>query len=345
MTPFTSHSTGRGTANNAGAASASLLKVSALTVSSTAMPGAERTILSDITFSVVPGEVVGVLGESGAGKSTLALALLRILPRGFQIRGGEIQLNSRSVLELSNKELRSVRGNEASIVYQDSSALNPVLRVDAQVAEVVRAHSEWNKACCLREAHEVLELVGLGEQRLFSAYPHQLSGGQKQRVAIAQALVCKPDLLIADEPTASLDASTTLDILNLIEQIRCNLNTAVLLISHQPEVLAYSTDRLMVLYAGQIVEEGPTRDIFDSPFHPYTRELLRCQKPTPNANREAKPYWTFIPGSTISPEPAGCGFENRCLQRKEICGRCLPHITHVEAGRDVRCFEYEGEHA
>lgn len=312
------------------------------------MPEAERTILSDISFSVAPGEVVGVLGESGAGKSTLALALLRILPRGFHIRSGEIDLKSRSVLELSSEELRSIRGNQVSIVYQDSSALNPVLRIDAQVAEVVRAHSDWSKARCLQEAHAILVLVGLDEDRLFSAYPHQLSGGQKQRVAIAQALVCKPDLLIADEPTASLDASTTLDILDLIERIRCEFNTAVLLISHQPEVLAYSSDRVIVLYAGQIVEEGPTRDVFASPFHPYTRELLRCRKPAEDeANQDAgKLRWPFIAGSGISLDAAmGCGFENRCLRRMDICGKHAPRITRVDAVRDVKCFEYEGEHA
>jgi peptide/nickel transport system ATP-binding protein len=240
--------------------------------------------------------------------------------------------------------LRSIRGNELSLVYQDSSALNPVLRVEQQVAEVIRAHSNWNKTRCLREARATLELVGLGDDRIFSAYPHQLSGGQKQRAAIAQALACGPDVLVADEPTASLDASTTLEVLNLIGHLRDRFNTAVLLISHQPEVLAHLSSRVMAIYAGRIIEEGPTQDVFDSPAHPYTRDLLRCRKPFPKEQdrSDSKPHWPFIPGTTKNAS-IGCPFENRCLHRMETCATCMPAISTVAPSHHVRCFEYAQE--
>lgn len=343
MTQLHPHSMGRGTAAQA-VVPVPTLSVSALTVSVSAPNGTEMTVLNDITFSIARGEILGVLGESGAGKSTLALALLQLLPRGFHIRGGNIFLRGTSLRELSGEELRSIRGNELSLIYQDSSALNPVLRIDRQVAEVIRAHSNWNKSRCLQEARGVLELVGLSDERIFSAFPHQLSGGQKQRAAIAQALACGPDLLVADEPTASLDATTALEILDLIERMRSQFETAVLLISHQPEILAYLSSRLMVIYGGQIVEEAKTKDVFDSPAHPYTRDLLRCRKPLPNGQQRdvGRARWPFIPGTSKATD-CGCPFENRCGERLEICSRTTPVISTIEPRHHVRCFEYAQE--
>jgi peptide/nickel transport system ATP-binding protein len=253
-----------------------MLVVSGLTVSCITL-GEQKTILKDVSFSIRAGEVLGVLGESGAGKSTLALALLQLLPASFRISSGDIRLDNQSLLHLSEDAMCSVRGKALSLVYQDSSVLNPVLRVEDQVYEVIRAHSHGKAIHCRRDARESLALVGLGDERFLSAYPHQLSGGQKQRVAIAQAIASKPSLLIADEPTASLDAGTTLEILDLFKHVESTSNTSILLISHQPDVLAYLADRVLVLYDGKIVEEGPACEVLRSPLHPYTQDLLRCQ--------------------------------------------------------------------
>jgi oligopeptide/dipeptide ABC transporter ATP-binding protein len=344
MMQLHSHSTGRDKATAAVVAPIPALSVAALTISASAPNEAEKTVLHDVAFSVAAGEVLGVLGESGAGKSTLALSLLRLLPQGFEVRSGTIHLNGTSLLDLGDEELRSIRGNEVSLIYQDSSALNPVLRVDHQVAEVIHAHSNWSNARCLQEARATLELVGLGDDRIFSSYPHQLSGGQKQRVAIAQALACGPNLLIADEPTASLDATTALEILDLIERMRDQFHSSVLLISHQPEVLAYLSGRVVVMYAGRIIEEGWIQEVFDSPAHPYTRELLRCRTPFQDKQGPigSKPRWPFIPG-TANDFTAGCPFENRCLNRMELCAISMPPVTAIGQSHHVRCFEYAEE--
>ncbi len=344
MTQLHSHSTGRGTVADFAAAPLPTLNVSALSVSVVSPNKTEMPVLNDVAFSIAPGEVLGVLGESGAGKSTLALALLQLLPTSFKIRSGSILLGDISLHDLGEEELRLIRGNEISLIYQDSSTLNPVLRIDRQVSEVIRAHSNWNSSRCLAEGRAMLELVGLGSDRIFSAYPHQLSGGQKQRVAIAQALACGPDLLIADEPTAFLDATTTLEVLDLIESVRSQFDTAVLLISHQPEVLAYLASRVMVLYAGQIIESGSTKDIFNSPAHPYTRELIRCGQPLANQQDRpcAKAHWPFISGASSFATDA-CPFENRCPDRMDICATGVPAITTIQPSHHVRCFDYAQE--
>jgi oligopeptide/dipeptide ABC transporter ATP-binding protein len=307
----------------------------------------EKTILDDISFSVSPGEAIGILGESGAGKSTIGYALLQMLPPGFQLTRGTITLDGRQLLAMSNEEFRSVRGHRLSMIFQDSSTLNPVLRVRDQVAEVVRAHRAWTMSRCREEASAMLELVGLGGERLFSAYPHQLSGGQRQRVVIAQALVCNPDVVVADEPTASLDAATTREILDMIQDLRQQRGTAVIFISHQPEVLAYLSDRVVVLYGGQIVEEGDTEAIFTSPAHPYTRALLGCGRPIEdNGKPAAKPRWPFIPASVSLPTSNHrCVFEDRCSQRREVCSNSVPTISAIGPAHNVRCFEYQAEGA
>lgn len=337
----------RSTEDNGDVAS-SVLRVSNLTVSAATPGNPETTILDDVSFDLGRGEALGVLGESGAGKSTLALAMLNLVPRGLRIVGGEMSLNGKSLLRLNEDGWQSIRGNEISFVYQDSSALNPVLRIEHQVAEVIRAHRNWNKARCRDEARSMLALVGLGEERMLSAYPHQLSGGQKQRVAIAQALVCGPSLLIADEPTASLDPATSLEILDLIRSVRKRLGTALLLISHQPDVLAYLCDRVLVLYTGQVIEEGPVRQVFESPLHPYTRELLRCRQPLEGEAipKDSKPLWPFIPGNgDTHPKHSGCVFYDRCAERMEICGSQAPRAISLGPGDLVKCFAYAEEGA
>lgn len=347
MTQFHPSQERRGAATDPLACAAPLLIVDNLTVTLPLKGEFDRQILSDISLSIAHGEVLGVLGESGAGKSTLGRALLRLLPLGFQFQRGNILLEGEPLLSITEEEMRSVRGDRISIAFQDSSVLNPVLRVQDQVFEVVRSHRTWTNSRCREEARAILEQMGLGEERLFSAYPHQLSGGQKQRVAIAQALVCAPQLLIADEPTASLDAATAREMISLIETFRRERNMAVLFISHQPEVLANIADRLIVLYCGQVVEEGPTQSVLSSPLHPYTRALLSCQAPIAGGSgSDHKKHWPFIPGSTTVDHSApGCIFETRCSDRRDICLNVPPIVSITEGPRQVRCFEYWTEGA
>lgn len=320
-----------------------MLEVSGLTVSAAAPRENEKTILRDISFSIARGEVLGVLGESGAGKSTLALALLQLLPTGFCTRAGQIDLCGQRLSDLQPKQMQTIRGKSMSLVFQDSSALNPVLRIEDQVYEVIRAHSDENKSTCRFQARETLALVGLGENRILSAYPHQLSGGQKQRVAIAQALACKPSILIADEPTSSLDAATALEILRLFKAIKKSGKTSILLISHQPEVLAYLSDRMIVLYEGQIVEEGATRQVLRSARHPYTQALLRCQNPLVEFASLSRAFWPTIPGNqSFKHSSTGCALES-CVHRTENCADASSELLAVDPSHPVRCFQTCGE--
>jgi peptide/nickel transport system ATP-binding protein len=318
------------------------LRVSGLSISANSQIPAARAILQNVTFEAASGEVVGILGESGAGKTTLALSLLGLLPQGMVATSGSIHLDDLSLVGLSEERWQSIRGNIISVVYQDSSTLNPVLRVEDQVAEVIRAHRKQRWARSLEEARDTLKLVGLAEPRIGRSYPHQLSGGQRQRVAIAQALACGPQVLIADEPTASLDATTTFEILNLLRSIRKQFHTSIVLISHQPEVLGYLSDRLIVLYGGQIVEEGPARRVLEAPLHPYMRELMNCRCPLLSGG-QGKARWPFIAGGADRIASHGCVFEGRCSIRKEECRIRIPSLQQLDHAHSVRCIEYSGE--
>ena len=255
----------------------SLLAVQDLSVSFTSI-GRQTRIVNSISFSITPGEVVGLLGESGSGKTSIALAVLGLLPSNAQIESGSIRLRGRELLGLGERELQKVRGKEVSLVFQEPGiALNPVLHAGQQVVEVLRAHNSWSRKRCREEAESVLDQVRLSDvARVYSAYPHELSGGQRQRVAIAQALVCKPGLVIADEPTASLDTTIQADILALLKDLQQRLSLAFLLISHNPAILQKMAQRILVLHAGRIVEQGNASQVLREPQHPYTRHLLAC---------------------------------------------------------------------
>jgi ABC-type glutathione transport system ATPase component len=221
----------------------------------------ERTCVAaveQVSFEVAAGEAVGLLGDSGCGKSTIAGAVMGLLPACARMRGS-LRFRGRELLGLSEQQFRLIRGAEISLISQEpAAALNPVIRVGTQVSDVVRAHRPWNLNRCRLEARSVLRQVGLGSERLFQAYPHQLSGGQRQRVAIAQALACRPALLIADEPTTALDTTTQAEVLDLLRRLRRDFGMALILISHDPAVLAELTDRVIVMQAGRITEQGPT---------------------------------------------------------------------------------------
>lgn len=233
--------------------------------------------VAGISFDVAPGEVVGIMGESGCGKSTTALALVRLLDERNCAVGGSVQFRGQELLSMDERSLQRIRGARISLVSQDpGTALSPVLRVGEQIAEVLRAHRNWTGKQRRAEAESSLAGVGLvPTTRFYSAFPHQLSGGQLQRAVLAQALACQPELVIADEPTASLDARNQAEFLVLLRSLKAQLGISVLLISHSPEIQALLADRVLVMNAGRIVEEGSFGDLYRSASHPYTQALLR----------------------------------------------------------------------
>ncbi len=299
------------------------------------------------TFQVQRGQVVGLLGESGAGKSTLANALMRLLPSSSQIVEGSIEFEGRPFLLINEHELRQMRGSRISIIYQDSAVLNPVLRVGEHLVEILRAHYSWPRRRYREKAITLLEDMELPEvERIYSAYPHQLSGGQRQRIVIAQALACEPALVIADEPTASLDPATSADIIELLERLKRRFQTAFLLISHDLTPLKRLADRIMVMYAGRIVEQGTRDEILHEASHPYTRALLACALSQEEANAAGvgKRSVPTIAGSSsdlmhIMP---GCDFERRCQDRMAICTTRFPAEIQQSPTRTVCCFKYGG---
>jgi len=230
-----------------------------------------------VTFKIAPGEVLGVMGESGCGKTSLALAMLGLLSKDRTDVSGSIVFRGQNLVAMDERFLRRIRGAEISMVYQEPGlALSPMMPVGAQIAEVVHAHRDWGWKQCHAEAHSILARVGLpSTDRIISAYPHQLSGGQLQRVVLAQALVCRPLILIADEPTAALDARGQADFVALLRELNQQMNISILLISHTPEIQASLADRVLVMKDGRIVEQGRFEDLYGNASHPYTKTLLR----------------------------------------------------------------------
>ena len=302
--------------------------------------------LEKVSFSVGAGEMLGVLGESGSGKSTLAAALLRLLPANGQITGGEILLEGSDVLRMDALQLRRVRGAGASIVFQEPSlALHPTIRIGEQVVEVLRAHGATSKREQRSRAREILAKVFSRDvDRIVSSYPHELSGGQQQRALIAQAIACDPVLVVADEPTASLDPATQQEILALFQSLRDQFGIAFVFITHNPTLLAGFADRVLVLYAGKVAELGPAEGVLSLPQHPYTQALLRCvpQVDFGEAARSEKALLPVIVGAapslaTFSP---GCVFEPRCEKRMDVCQVSDPVAAKVGNGHEVSCLKF-----
>jgi oligopeptide/dipeptide ABC transporter ATP-binding protein len=300
------------------------------------------------SLEVWHGEVLGILGESGSGKSTIARASLRLLSKTVEITEGTIEFEGRDLFRLKEHEMEEIRGARIAMVPQEPGlALNPVMKVGDQIAEVMRAHRDWSWKRCRQEAGSLLERVHLhsSERQMYDAFPHQLSGGQQQRVAIAQALACQPALVIADEPTASLDSETEADILSLLSELRVEQKMSLLLITHDPKILVGLADRVAVMYGGRVVEEGRLDRVFREPRHPYTKALLACAPPAPgHSTRSPGARLTTIEGSAPDPElvMAGCVFAPRCAARLKQCESHAPSSIAVEGAGQVECFLYGG---
>lgn len=320
---------------------ASLLRVEDLNISYASTQGSVPAV-RHASFSIGEGEVVGILGESGSGKSTLALSLSRMLPENARYGSGNVIFRGKNLLRLSEKQLTAVRGAEIAIIWQDPAlALNPNIRVGQQIAEVLRAHDCRDRRERTARVQELLSEVGFDQPaEVERAYPHQLSGGQRQRVGIAQALCCRPALVVADEPTSKLDAALQVEILALLAKLRDRHRLACLIISHDPAVFAGWADRMLVMYAGEIVEEGTRQQVFSRPLHPYSQALVRLSAGALTLPRRHLPVIAGEPANLMRLSP-GCPFEPRCSERMNVCAASPPLPSTPEANRQVSCFKYE----
>jgi oligopeptide/dipeptide ABC transporter ATP-binding protein len=324
-----------------------LLDVQDLRVAYRTRAGGDYPALTGVSFGVQAGEILGVLGESGSGKSTLAAAMLRLLPANAKIQKGTVRFEGEDVLRAQPRELQKIRGGRVGLIFQEPSmALHPTIRVGEQISDVLAAHVAMDRSERRGKTLEVLATLFPAEtKRIAESYPHQLSGGQRQRVLIAQAIACGPAMVIADEPTASLDPSTQQEILGQFRVLRQKLNLAMILITHNPVVLAGLAERILVLYAGRIAEMGPAEQVLASPQHPYTQALLQClppriaEKPFPRKSK-----LTVIAGDSpnLAQLGSGCRFEPRCRDRMEICVKREPENVRLSDTHAVACFKYGG---
>ncbi|WP_342543032.1 ABC transporter ATP-binding protein [Paenisporosarcina sp. FSL H8-0542] len=301
--------------------------------------------VDNIDFSVHEGEVLGIVGESGCGKSVTSLSIMGLVPSPpGRITGGEILFGDKDLTKLSDKEMRKVRGNDVAMIFQEPmTSLNPLFTIGNQLMEAILIHKKgWSKKQANTRAIEMLTLVGLPRaNELMKEYPHQLSGGMRQRVMIAMALVCDPKVLIADEPTTALDVTIQAQILALMKDLNERLNTAVLLITHDLGVVAETCERVVVMYAGKIVEEGPVQTIFKDPQHPYTKGLLQS---VPDMRYKKQRLYS-IPGNVPKPGTinTGCRFAARCEFAFEKCLTHNPELYKTASVHKTRCFLYEDQ--
>ncbi|QIA26339.1 ABC transporter ATP-binding protein [Thermaerobacter sp. PB12/4term] len=301
--------------------------------------GVRFAAVDGVSFTIHRGETVGLVGESGSGKSVTSLSILRLIPSPpGRITGGSILFEGRDLLRLGEAEMRRIRGNRIAMIFQEPmTSLNPVFTAGEQIAEALRWHRRLSRREAQARAVELLRLVGIPDPEVRARqYPHQMSGGMRQRVMIAMAVACDPQLLIADEPTTALDVTVQAQILDLMKDLRRRLGTAILLITHDLGVVADMADRVLVMYAGRIVEAAPVDDLFARPLHPYTEGLLASM---PQLHRRAQRLHV-IPGQVPSPArlPAGCRFHPRCPYAMDICRHQEPALKPAGEGRWVACW-------
>jgi peptide/nickel transport system ATP-binding protein len=314
-----------------------LLEIRDLRVHFPAAHGLARAV-DGVSFALGAQQTLGLVGESGCGKSATALALLRLHPPAVRV-SGSVRFDGVSLLELPEDRLTSIRGRGLAMVFQEPAAsLNPIYSLGRQVAEAVRLHQRLRRRTAWSAALDLLRLVQLAEpERVARQYPHEVSGGMQQRVAIALALAGRPRLLVADEPTTALDVTVQAEILTLLRQLRAQFGMALLLITHDLDVVAQMADTVAVMYAGQIVERGPAREVFRRPLHPYTAALLAC-RPRLGQTGRLRSIDGMVPEATRF--PTGCRFRERCAWRSDQCVR-EPALEEVEPGRWVACWHWD----
>src|SRR5688572_23943992 len=301
------------------------------------VPGRPVVAVDNVSFEIRKGETLGLVGESGSGKSVTAFSVLQLLPPPGRVAGGRVLFQGRDLLALPEQEIRKVRGAGIGLIFQEPmAALNPVMRVGAQIAEGLRVHGLATKYEARTRAIDLLRAVRITDpEKRVDDYPHQLSGGMRQRVMIAVALACRPPLVIADEPTTALDVTVQAQILELLRDMKEQLHLSLLLITHDLGVIAETADRVAVMYAGRIVEEGAVRDIFRRPLHPYTQGLL-ASIPGEGAGSRLRAIEGVVPN--LATLPPGCTFAPRCPYRMDVCTTAVPALVEIDAAHKVRCY-------
>ncbi|WP_107840168.1 ABC transporter ATP-binding protein [Metasolibacillus meyeri] len=294
-----------------------------------------------VSFYLNKGETIGVVGESGCGKSMTSLSILNLIPSPpGKIVDGEILLHGQNIVGLPQEELRKIRGKKISMIFQEPmTSLNPVLTVGEQIAETIRLHEKLPRRQAWDKAVEMLRIVGIpSPEKRAKQEPYQLSGGMRQRVMIAMSLACSPDVLIADEPTTALDVTIQAQILEILKDLQQKMGMSIIFITHDLGVVSEMCDKVAVMYAGQVIEEGATGELFEQPLHPYTRGLIDS---LPKLYEEQDELQT-IEGSVPSPYkyPVGCRYADRCPFARELCREAQPELIEMAEGRKVRCYQY-----
>jgi oligopeptide/dipeptide ABC transporter ATP-binding protein len=321
-----------------------LLEINNLSVHFFTKNGIAKAV-NGVEFYIDKGETLGIVGESGCGKSVSSLAIMRLLPKPYsKIVNGEILFKGNNLLKVSERKMQKIRGNEISMIFQEPmTSLNPSYTIGRQISEVFTFHQGLSKKRAIEETIKILSLVGIPEaNRRVKEYPHEMSGGMRQRVMIAMALSCAPDLLIADEPTTALDVTIQAQILNLMYELQNKFNMAVIIITHNLGVVAEISQRVIVVYAGQVVEHGKAYDIFDDPKHPYTIGLLESTPRLDETERKRlKTIDGLVPNSINLPE--GCKFNPRCRSRTSICERKEPIFFKIgpDNSHYAKCWLHE----
>ncbi len=319
---------------------APLLEIKRLSVQFFTHQGVVRA-LEEVDLAIEPGEILGLVGETGCGKSVMARSILRLIPEPpGKVSSGEVLFKGEDMLKLHSRRLREIRGNDISMIFQEpTTSLNPVFTVGNQMEEVITLHQHVDRRRARETAVEMLQQVNMPDAaKVLSKYPHELSGGMRQRVMIAMELSCRPDLLIADEPTTALDVTVQAQVLTILVDLVKRLGTSVLFISHDLGVVAQLCDRVSVMYAGRIVETAPVAKLFAAPRHPYTRGLLRAIPPLD----EERALLQVIPGVVprlVNP-PGGCRFHPRCPERVAPCDTIVPQLGQIDSGHRVACHLY-----
>ncbi|MBE4909251.1 ABC transporter ATP-binding protein [Bacillus luteolus] len=299
------------------------------------------TVVDDVHFSLKKGEVLGIVGESGCGKSVTSLSILQLLDKHGKVSSGEVLYKNTNLVSKTEKEMRKIRGKEISMIFQDPmTSLNPVLTIGTQIGEVIEKHEKIKGTQVKQKVVELLNLVGIPRaNEIFHEYPHRLSGGMKQRVMIAMAIACKPTMLIADEPTTALDVTIQAQILDLLRSLKEDLEMSILLITHDLGVVAEMCDRVVVMYAGQVVETTDTRTLLRNPRHPYTVGLIQSTPHQSKGERRLKSIVGQVP--TPDEYSPGCRFVDRCPQAMDICRSTVPPLLEIEGQTACRCWLYE----